>query len=207
MAQCYLSYFLLRAGEAGRARRYIDQRLAAGLDAMAHDAEWLPSVALFGEAALQLDIRPAVLTSCTPSSHSPGYGWSTASVPGATDASPTTFTGSRPTSANRARPRRQHRQTVPASCTGRVRTGPSAGRATKPPSPIRRAFAISPYCSPVHVRPCTSLISPGQRRRQALTLDPSSTIGPGRSTGPGSGSSRTRLRRRRISPTSGASAS
>jgi len=63
MAQCYLSYYLVRAGETDRARRYIEQRLAAGLDFMAHDAEWLTSVALLGEAARQLDLRPAVQAS------------------------------------------------------------------------------------------------------------------------------------------------
>ena len=63
MAQGYLAYYLVKAGERTRAARLVEQRMADGIPAIPRDAEWLTSVALLGEAGRLLEHRTAV-TSC-----------------------------------------------------------------------------------------------------------------------------------------------
>ena len=63
MAQGYLAYYLVKAGERTRAARLVEQRAAEGIAAIPRDAEWLTSVALLGEAGRLLDHRAAV-TAC-----------------------------------------------------------------------------------------------------------------------------------------------
>jgi len=60
MAQGYLAYYLVKAGERERATRLVEQRTADGIAAIAKDSEWLTSVALLGEAARLLEQRDAV---------------------------------------------------------------------------------------------------------------------------------------------------
>lgn len=63
MAQCYLAYYLVKAGDHARAVGLVDQRLSDGLAAIPKDAEWLTSVALLGEAGRLLE-RHAAVTAC-----------------------------------------------------------------------------------------------------------------------------------------------
>jgi AAA ATPase domain len=60
MAQGYLAYYLVKAGEPERATRLVEQRMADGIAAIPKDAEWLTSVALLGEAGRLLDHTAAV---------------------------------------------------------------------------------------------------------------------------------------------------
>jgi hypothetical protein len=50
MAQGYLAYYLVKAGEPERAARLVEQRMSDGIAAIPKDSEWLTSVALLGEA-------------------------------------------------------------------------------------------------------------------------------------------------------------
>jgi hypothetical protein len=63
MAQGYLAYYLVKAGERERAARLVDRRTAEGIGAIPRDAEWLTSVALLGEAGRLLQ-HPAAVTAC-----------------------------------------------------------------------------------------------------------------------------------------------
>jgi hypothetical protein len=63
MAQGYLAYYLVKAGDRPRAAQLIEQRTADGIAAIPKDAEWLTSVALLGEAGRLLGHRAAV-TAC-----------------------------------------------------------------------------------------------------------------------------------------------
>ena len=64
MAQGYLAYYLVKAGERERAMRLVERRTSDGIAAIAKDGEWLTSVALLGEAARLLERRDAV-RACT----------------------------------------------------------------------------------------------------------------------------------------------
>lgn len=63
MAQGYLAYYLVKAGERERAARLVDQRMSDGIAAIPKDSEWLSCVALLGEASRLLEHRGAV-TAC-----------------------------------------------------------------------------------------------------------------------------------------------
>jgi len=60
MAQGYLAYYLVKAGEQERAAEVVEQRAADGIAAIAKDAEWLTSIALLGEAARLVGHAPLV---------------------------------------------------------------------------------------------------------------------------------------------------
>ncbi|MCW2540951.1 MAG: hypothetical protein JWN95_2676 [Frankiales bacterium] len=63
MAQGYLAYYLVKAGDRERAARLVEQRMSEGIAAIPKDSEWLTSVALLGEAARLLGHQAAV-TAC-----------------------------------------------------------------------------------------------------------------------------------------------
>ena len=60
MAQCYLTYFLLEAGDRVRAEKLLGVRAAAGVGAVGKDAEWLTCTTLMGEAARRMGHRGVV---------------------------------------------------------------------------------------------------------------------------------------------------
>jgi hypothetical protein len=60
MAQGYLAYYLVKAGEHERAARLVEQRVSDGIAAIPKDGEWLTCVALLGEAGRLLEHRGAV---------------------------------------------------------------------------------------------------------------------------------------------------
>jgi hypothetical protein len=62
MAQGYLAYYLVKAGERERAARLVELRMSEGLAAIPKDSEWLTCLALLGEAGRLLDHRAAVTT-------------------------------------------------------------------------------------------------------------------------------------------------
>lgn len=60
MAQGYLAYYLVKAGERDRAAELVDRRMHEGIAAIPRDSEWLTCVALLGEAGRLLGHRAAV---------------------------------------------------------------------------------------------------------------------------------------------------
>jgi hypothetical protein len=60
MAQGYLAYYLVKAGESDRAARLVEQRISDGLAAIPKDGEWLTCIALLGEASRVLEHNAAV---------------------------------------------------------------------------------------------------------------------------------------------------